>query len=113
MDSIPGLGRFPEVGNGNPLQDSRLENPMDRKAWLATVHELQSQTGLGTQLELWIRNSGVGVFCYGNSVMLIVFRMPLGPPRVGAGCQRNQPVVRGLELSILHPHLLWEKGAGG
>jgi len=32
-DSIPGLGRFPGVGNGNPLQDYCLENPMDRGAW--------------------------------------------------------------------------------
>ena len=31
-DSIPGLGRSPGEGNGNPLQYSRLENPMDRGA---------------------------------------------------------------------------------
>ena len=37
--SSPGLGRFPGEGNGNPLQYSCLENPMDRGAWLATVHE--------------------------------------------------------------------------
>ena len=36
--SIPGLGRCPGEGNGNPLQDSGLENPMDRGAWQATVH---------------------------------------------------------------------------
>ena len=36
---IPGLERSPEVGNGTPLQYSCLENPMDRGAWLATVHE--------------------------------------------------------------------------
>ena len=30
---IPGLGRSPGEGNGNPLQDSCLENPMDRGAW--------------------------------------------------------------------------------
>ena len=35
---IPGLGRFPGEGNGNPLQYSRLENSMDRGAWQATVH---------------------------------------------------------------------------
>ena len=35
---IPGLGRFPEEGNGNTLQYSCLENPMDRGAWWATVH---------------------------------------------------------------------------
>ena len=36
--SIPGLGRSPGDGNGNPLQYSCLENPMDRGAWQATVH---------------------------------------------------------------------------
>ena len=36
--SIPGLGRSPGEGNGNPLQYSYLENPMDRGAWWATVH---------------------------------------------------------------------------
>ena len=35
---IPGSGRSPEERNGNPLQYSRLENPMDRGAWWATVH---------------------------------------------------------------------------
>ena len=38
--SIPGLGRSPGGGNGNPLQYSCLENPMDRGAWWATVHGL-------------------------------------------------------------------------
>jgi len=35
---IPGLGRSPGEGNGNPLQYSCLENPMDGGAWWATVH---------------------------------------------------------------------------
>ena len=35
---IPGSGKFPGKGNGNPLQDSLLENPVDRGAWQATVH---------------------------------------------------------------------------
>ena len=38
MGSIPGLGRPPGGGNGNPLQYFCLENPMDRGAWQATVH---------------------------------------------------------------------------
>ena len=40
LGSIPGLGRSPGEGNGNPLQYSCLENPMDRGAWRATVHEV-------------------------------------------------------------------------
>ena len=43
--SIPGLGRSPGGGHGNPLQYSCLENPMDRGAWWATVHRVaKSQT---------------------------------------------------------------------
>ena len=37
---ITGSGRSPGVGNGKPLQDSCLENPMDRGAWEAIVHGL-------------------------------------------------------------------------
>jgi len=38
MWEIPGLGRFPGEGNGNPLQYSCQENPVDRGAWPATIH---------------------------------------------------------------------------
>ena len=45
LGSIPGSGRYPGEGNGNPLQYSCLENPMDRGAWWATVHGVaKSQT---------------------------------------------------------------------
>ena len=37
---IPGWERSSGEGNGSPLQSSRLENPMDRGAWRATVHEI-------------------------------------------------------------------------
>ena len=39
--SIPGLGRSPGEGNGNPLQYSCLEYPMDTGAWQATVHRVR------------------------------------------------------------------------
>ena len=38
LGSIPGSERFPGERNGNPLQCSCLENPMDRGAWKAAVH---------------------------------------------------------------------------
>ena len=38
LGSLPGSGRSPGEGNGNPRQYSCLENPMDRGAWWATVH---------------------------------------------------------------------------
>ena len=56
--SIPGLGRLPEGGHGNPLQYSFLENPRDRRAWRATVHRVaQRQTllkCLNTQTYIYI-----------------------------------------------------------
>ena len=63
MSSIPRLGRSPGEGNGNPLQYSRLKNPMDRGPWQATVHEVtKSQTGLSmhariknVENSLWMR----------------------------------------------------------
>ena len=54
--SIPGSGRSPAEGNGNPLQYSCLENTMDGGAWWATVHgvaksrtQLSDFTSLGQQ----------------------------------------------------------------
>ena len=45
--SVPGSGRSPGRGHGNPLQYSCLENPMDRGAWQSTVHRVaKSQTRL-------------------------------------------------------------------
>ena len=38
MGLIPGLGRSPGGGNGNPLQHSCLQDPMNRGTWQATVH---------------------------------------------------------------------------
>ena len=63
--SIPGLGRSPGEGNGSPLQYSCLENPMDRGAWWATVHEVAKrlkQTRMHKlvqplQRELWQRHT--------------------------------------------------------
>ena len=44
VGSIPGSGTSPGEGNGNPLQCSCLENPMDREAWRATVHEAAKES---------------------------------------------------------------------
>ena len=47
--SIPGSGRFPGEGNGNPLQYPCLDNPMDRGAWRGTVHRItKSRTYLSS-----------------------------------------------------------------
>ena len=48
--SIPGSGRSSGEGNGNPLQYSWLENPMDRGAWQTTEHEVAKS---GTRLSMY------------------------------------------------------------
>ena len=56
VGSIPGLGRSSGEGNGNTLQYSCLENPMDRGAWWATVHGvIKSQTRLSDFTSLHIK----------------------------------------------------------
>ena len=65
MGSIPGSGRSPGEGNGNPLRYSCLENPIDRGAWLATVHEVaKSQTQLKNNNKSRILERGEGPRCY-------------------------------------------------
>ena len=57
MGLIPGLGRSPGEGNGYPLQDSCLENPMDRGAWRATVHGVaRNWTRLSTNICMTFKN---------------------------------------------------------
>ena len=52
--SIPGSGKSPGEGNGNPLQYSCLGNPMDRGAWQATVHGVaKSWTQLTDQVRTY------------------------------------------------------------
>ena len=52
LGSTAGLGRSPGGGHGNPLQCSCLENPMDRGAWRAAVHDVaKSQTRLNDEAQ--------------------------------------------------------------
>ena len=53
--SIPGSGRSPRGGNGNPLQYSCLEDPMDKGAWQAAVHRV---TQSGIQLKQFSMQAG-------------------------------------------------------
>ena len=62
---IPGWGRSPGGGHGNPLQNSSLENPMDRETWKATVHRVsKSQTWpewLSMHAHTWEAPKGVSL----------------------------------------------------
>ena len=53
VGSIPGMGRSPGVGNGNPLQYSCLKNPMDSGAWWITDHEAAKSLTQLKQLSMW------------------------------------------------------------
>ena len=74
---IPGLGRPPGEGHGNPLQYSCLENPIDRGAWRATVHGVMKSQ---TQLK-WL-STHVGTWDY-YFQQVIVSRMLTRMPGVG------------------------------
>ena len=90
VGSIPGSGRCPGGGHGNPLQYSCLENPMARGAWWATVHRVaKSRTllkWLSTHAEHWVefselysRYSLVITFIHINSVNSVNMSVPISP----------------------------------
>ena len=68
IGSIPGSGRSPAEGDGNTLQYSCLENPMDREAWRVTVHSVtESQTRLqqfSSRSSIVKRQVVVNPFCW-------------------------------------------------
>ena len=63
LGSIPGSGRSPGGGHGNPLQYSCLDNPMDRVAWRATVHRVTKNL---TWLK-WLSTHSINRLCDGGS----------------------------------------------
>ena len=67
---ILGLGRSPGKGNGNPLQYSCLENPMDRGAWWAIAHEVTKSQDLATKQQ---QNSNSLVLCL--SLLIMVYKL--------------------------------------
>ena len=63
--SIPGLGRSPGEGNGNPLRYYCLESPMDREAWKATLHGIaKSQTRLSDFTSLHLESKEIFRFLF-------------------------------------------------
>ena len=56
VGKISGQGRSPEEGNGNPLEYSYLENPMDRGVWRATVHSISKSWARLKRLSMHTHN---------------------------------------------------------
>ena len=72
--SIPGSGRSPGGGNGNPLQYSCLENSMDRGAWQATVHGVtKSQTWLSNSAQHYFKLLYIFIYVYLYPFCTILF----------------------------------------
>ena len=91
MGSIPGSGRSPGAGYGNALQYSRLENPTDRGAWQATVHDGHNQSSLAcSQPSLRV-----------SQVVLVVKNLP-----TSAGDLRDDMSQTGLKQLDTHTHNL-------
>ena len=64
MGSIPGSGRSPKIGHGNPLHYSCLGNPMDRGAWWVTVHGVTNNWA-------WLNSWTQRYICYEMGLMEI------------------------------------------
>ena len=89
---IPGLGRSPGEGNGNPLQYSCLENSMDRGAWQATVHGVaKSQTRLSefTSLPDGPGFKTLGFYCRWCGVPPLALEVPHAAPTNAANNNNN------------------------
>ena len=72
---IPGLRRSPGVGNGNPLQNSCLENPMDGGGWQATVlgvTKLDPTRWLSTRKH--VQAQGIQSVSYTNFILSIIYK---------------------------------------
>ena len=65
--SIPELGRAPGEGNGNQLQYSCLENPIDRGAWQSTVH------GVTKELDTWTQNSELQFCVHSVGILRVIY----------------------------------------
>ena len=66
MGAVPGSGRFPGIGNGNPLRYSCLENSMDSGAWWATVHSIAKSQTRPKQLSTHECRHSINKICIGS-----------------------------------------------
>ena len=106
--SIPGLGRSLGEGNGNPLQYSCLENPMDRGAWSATVHGFaKSRTRLSDFTSLHAHCSTGGG--YGNPLLYPCIENPMDRGAWQATVHTGSPSVghNWSHLACTHAYCSW------
>ena len=78
LGSIPGSGRFPGEGNGNPLQYSCLENPTDGGAWWATVHRVAKSR---TQLSDFTHSYDPAIVILGNYTDKTIIQKDIRTPK--------------------------------
>ena len=109
--SIPGSGRSPGEGNGNPLQYSCLENPMEGGAWQATVHGVaKSRTGLSDLRTTRTTGNYRGSWLAQTGKNLPAVQETQVQSRGGEG-----PLEKGMapHPSILAWRIPWTEGPGG
>ena len=99
MSLIPGLGRSPGEGNGNPLQYSCLENPIERGAWWAAVHEGHKRVGHDLVTK---RQQQWQLFCVNRLYFLKQFNV---------WRQTKRAPVYSLLPCLSHHHILYQSGA--
>ena len=85
LGSIPGLGRFPGEGNGNPLQYSCLENPIDRGAWCRLLSMGSQRVGHGWATSLSLSSRSEWTFHGGNDLSGSGGRTVASVPRLRRG----------------------------
>ena len=105
LGSIPGSGRSHGEGNGNPLQYFCLENPIDRGAWLATVHGVSKSQ---TQLSNFTLTSGKNIIIVHSGYPWGLLLSPLLPSPYQSLCSHS--VISCLVLEMLRHHRQSELG---
>ena len=115
VGSIPGSGRSPGGRNGNPLQNSCLENPMDGGAWWATVHRVTMRCTrlkkLSTHAHILSQHfcSPLDVFetlgvTSSHHTALIIYRIPCYEATLGSRSKTPRLVILNQ-----HPHPCWKQ----
>ena len=104
--SIPGLGRFPGKGHGNPLQYSCLENPMDRGAWCTLVHGVEKSRTQVKEISVHTPRPGVG-WERGTGACFRCGDMGLAGPFI-LQCWNRTTINKQQKQTLFQCHLPWE-----